>query len=48
MTWNSDLNVFKNIWFSGETSNKLLNGIFGTSVYKILKSSWQSLLTVLQ
>ena len=26
----SELNVFKNIWFVGEISNKLTNGLFGT------------------
>ena len=36
--WNSELNVFKKIWFFVEFSNRLPNGLFGTNVYKILKS----------
>ena len=45
MSWNSELNVFKKIWFIGEISNKLPNGLFGTSVYKTFES-WQ--LAILQ
>ena len=26
--WNSELNVFKKIWFFGEISNRLPNGLF--------------------
>ena len=37
MFWNSKLNVFKNIWFVGEISNKLPKGLFGTNVYKALE-----------
>ena len=40
MSWNSELNVFKKIWFVGEISNKLPNGLFGTNVYKTLESCW--------
>ena len=40
IAWNSELNVFKKIWFFGEISNKLPNGLFGTNVYKTLKSCW--------
>ena len=40
MVWNSELNVFKNIWFAGEISYKLPNGLFGTKVYKTLASCW--------
>ena len=32
----SELNVFKKIWFIGEISNKLPNGLFGTKVYNTL------------
>ena len=34
MVWNSKLNVFKKIWFVGEISNKLPNGLYRTNVYK--------------
>ena len=34
MVWNSKLNVFKKIWFVGEISNKLPNGLCRTNVYK--------------
>ena len=34
----SVLNVFKKILFFGEISNKLPNDLFGTDVYKTLKS----------
>ena len=40
MSENSELNVFKNIWFVGEISNKLPNGLFGTNVYKTFESCW--------
>ena len=40
IAWNSELNVFKKIWFFGEISNKLPNGLFGKNVYKTLKSCW--------
>ena len=36
--WNSKLNIFKKIWFWGEISNRLPNGLFGTNVYKTLES----------
>ena len=36
--WNSQLNVFKAIKFVGLISNKLPTGLFGTNVYKTLKS----------
>ena len=36
----SELNVFKKIWFVGEISNKLLNGLFGTNVYSTLEFCW--------
>ena len=32
---NSEVNVFKKIWFVGEISNKVPNGLFGTNVYNI-------------
>ena len=48
MSWNSDLNGFKKIWFVGDISNKLPRGLFGTNVYKTLESCWESLLTILQ
>ena len=48
MSGNSELNVFKKIWFVGEISNKLSNGLFGTKANKNLESCWQSLLTILQ
>ena len=38
--WNSELNVFKKVWFFGETSNNLPNGLFGTNIYKTLESCW--------
>ena len=44
----SELNVFKNIWFVGEISSRLPNGLFGKNVYKTLESCWQSLLTMFQ
>ena len=44
MVWNSELNVFKKIWFAGEFSNRIPNGLFGTNVYK----THISLLTILQ
>ena len=44
----SELNVFKNIWFVGEISSRLPNGLFGTNVYRTLESCWQSLLTMFQ
>ena len=28
MSWNSELNVLKEIWFAGEISNKLSNGYY--------------------
>ena len=37
---NSEINVFKKILLFGEISNTLPNGLFGTNVCKILKSSW--------
>ena len=37
---NSESNVFKIIEFVGETSNKLPNGLLGTTVYKTLDSCW--------
>ena len=40
MAWNSELSVFKKIWFFGEISNELPNVLFGTNVYKILESCW--------
>ena len=36
----SELNVFKNILFVGEISNKLPNGLFRTNVYKTVESCW--------
>ena len=48
MSWNSELNVFKKIWFVREISNKLPNGLFGINVYKTIESCWISLLTILQ
>ena len=52
MAWNSDLNVFKMIWFVGEISNKLPNGLFVTDVCKTLKTLTilltMSLLIILQ
>ena len=33
MSWNSELNVFKNIRFVEEVSNKLPNGLSGANVY---------------
>ena len=48
MLWNSELNVFVKIWFVGEISSKLSNGLFGTNVYKTLESCWWLLLTILQ
>ena len=52
MAWNSDLNVFKMIWFVSEISNKLPNGLFVTDVCKTLKPLTilltMSLLTILQ
>ena len=52
MAWNSDLNVFKMIWFVGEISNKLPNGLFATNVCKTLEPLTilltMSLLTILQ
>ena len=38
MSGNSELNVFKKIWFVGEISNKLSNGLFGTKANKNLES----------
>ena len=38
ISWNSELNVFRKIWFFGEISDKLPNGLFGTNVYKTLES----------
>ena len=32
--------VFTGIKFGGAISNKLANGLFGTNVYKTLKSCW--------
>ena len=32
--------VFTGIKFGGAISNKLPNGLFGTNVYKTLKSCW--------
>ena len=40
MVWNYELNVNKKIWFAGEISNRLPNGLFGTNVYKTLQSYW--------
>ena len=40
MSWNFDLNVFKKLWFFGEISNKLPNGLCGTSVCKTVESCW--------
>ena len=40
MVWNSELNVSKGTKFVGLISNKLPNGLFGTSVYKTLESCW--------
>ena len=40
MAWNSELNVLKKIWFFGEISNKLPNGLLGTDVYKTIESCW--------
>ena len=40
MAWNSELNVFRKIWFFGEISYKLPNGLFGTNVYKTLECCW--------
>ena len=43
MSWNSELNVFKIIWFVAEIPNKLPNCLFGTKVYleqKTLESCW--------
>ena len=40
MSENSELNVFKKIKFVGEISNKLMNGLFGTNMYKTLESCW--------
>ena len=40
MAWNSELNVFKKVWFFGEISNKLPNGLLGTNLYKTLESYW--------
>ena len=42
MSWNSELNVFRNIWFVREISNKLPNGLFGTNVY----NSWILLIII--
>ena len=39
---------FTRIKFVGAISNKLTNDLFGTNVYKTVKSCWQSLLTTLQ
>ena len=36
--WNSELNVFKKIWFFGEIFNRLPNGLFWINVYKTLES----------
>ena len=38
MSCNSELNIFKKIRFFGEIFNELPNGLFGTNVYKTLKS----------
>ena len=38
MAWNSELNIFKEIRFVGEISNKL--PMVGTNVYKNLESCW--------
>ena len=40
MAWNSELNVLKKIWFFGEISNKLSNGLLGTDLYKTIESCW--------
>ena len=40
MSWNSEFNAFKKKWFIGEISDKLPNGLFGTTVYKTLESCW--------
>ena len=39
MAWNSELNVFKELWFFEEISNRLPNDLFETKVYKTLESS---------
>ena len=41
MVWNSELNVFKKIWFFGEISNKLPNNVIGMNVYKTDNDYWQ-------
>ena len=40
IVWNCELNVFKEIWFFEEISNKLPNGLLRTNVYKTLESCW--------
>ena len=40
ISWNSELNVLKKIWFSGEIYKKLPNGLLGTNVYETLQSCW--------
>ena len=42
------MDVFKKIQFAEEISNRLTNSLFGTKVYKTLKSCWYSLLAILQ
>ena len=37
---NSELKVFKNIKFLDEISNNWANNLYGTNVYKTLKSCW--------
>ena len=37
---NSELKVFKKLNYFGEVSNNWPNDFLGTSVYKILESSW--------
>ena len=40
MVWNSELNVYKKIWFVGEISKRVPKGLFGTNVYKTFESYW--------
>ena len=40
MSWNSKLNVFKEIIFVGKIYNKLPNGLFRTNVYKTRECCW--------
>ena len=36
MAWNSELNVFKKIWFAGDISNRLPNGLFEKKCIRLL------------